>query len=358
MGPDHFGVFEDVLAQFQNATSQWLGELYRVGTNLFWMIAAIEMALLGVTNALRREWEYLFIDLGRAVMGIGAMYLLFQNGPDWLQHGLIASFQEWGGMTGGAPATAMDPGSVMQQGFVLASVLLQAVANGSWLHQAANLTVTIICGIAIIVCFAIIAAILLETLIEGYVACTAGTVLVATSGSRFTHRFAERYFGWTLGIAIRLFFLYLILGLGYAFVIKWQLAAQSNSTHIIDDIYYPVEAVIEALILLVLVGKIPNHAAQLVESTVSLTLGDIVLGNLISSSVRTGMGAASSAGGLLAAGAGTAAGAAAGSMSAGARKSWEWIRQQLLDTVPANNNSRQTTPLKPGQLAGRPTTKL
>ncbi len=330
MGPDHFGVFQQVLIDFQNATGQWLRELYTVGIHLFWMIAAIEMVLLGITNALRREWEHLLIDLARAVGGIGAMYLFLQNGPDWMQHGLIASFALWGGMTGGVPAGAMDPGSVMQQGFALAGVLLAAVANGSWLQMAANMTVTILCGIAIILCFALVGIILLETLIEGYVACTAGTVLVAMSGSRFTHRFAERYFGWALGIAIRLFFLYLILGLGYQLVTRWQAAAQSHSAEILTNIYYPVEAVIEALILLILAGKIPNHAAQLVESTVSLTPGDIVLGNLISSSVRNGISAAAGVGASLLTGAQTAAATVGGS----AKDRFERLRQQLMNTIP------------------------
>lgn len=350
MGPANFGIFQQVLLDFQNATGQWLTELYTVGIHLFWMIAAIEMVLLGITNALRREWQYLLIDLARAVGGIGAMYLLLQRGPDWLQHGLIASFALWGGMTGGVPAAAMDPGSVMQQGFVLAEVLLKAVANGSWLHMAANMTVTILCGIAVIICFALVGIILLETLIEGYVACTAGTVLVATSGSRFTHRFAERYFGWALGIAIRLFFLYLILGLGYSLVRDWQTKASSHSTEILTNIYYPVEAVIEALILLILAGKIPNHAAQMVESTVSLTLGDIVLGNLISSSVRNGISAAASAGVSMLTGAQSVAATVGGS----AKDRFQQLRQQLMNTIPnghdGNYGARPTQPLQPGDF--------
>ena len=350
MGPANFGIFQQVLLDFHDATRQWLVELYTVGIHLFWMIAAIEIVLLGITNALRREWEYLLIDLARAVGGIGAMYLLLQRGPDWLQHGLIASFALWGGMTGTVPANAMDPGSVMQQGFILAEVLLKAVANGSWLHMAANMTVTILCGIAIIICFALVGIILLETLIEGYIACTAGTVLVATSGSRFTHRFAERYFGWALGIGVRLFFLYLILGLGYVLVGKWQLTAEGHSTEILTNIYFPVEAVIEALILLILVGKIPNHAAQMVESTVSLTLGDIVLGNLISSSVRNGISAAASAGVSMLTGAQSVAATVGGS----AKDRFQQLRQQLMNTIPnghdGNHGARPTQPLQPGDF--------
>jgi type IV secretion system protein TrbL len=350
MTPGEFGVFQDVLTHFQTATTQWLGELYAVGVHLFWMIAAIEVILLGITNVLRREWEYLLTDLARAVGGIGAMYLLLQRGPDWLQHGLIASFALWGGMTGNVPANAMDPGSVMQQGFALAEVLLRAVANGSWLHMAANMTVTILCGIAVIICFALVGIILLETLIEGYIACTGGTVLVATSGSRFTHRFAERYFGWALGVGVRLFFLYLILGLGYTLAQNWTGFAESHSTEIISNIYFPVEAVIEALILLILVGKIPNHAAQMVEATVSLTLGDIVLGNLISSSVRSGISAAASAGGSLLGGAQTVAATVGGA----AKDRFQQLRQALLNTIPnghdGNHGARPTQPLQPGDF--------
>ena len=163
-------------------------------------------------------------------------------------------------------------------------------------------------------------------MIEGYIACTGGTVLVATSGSRFTHRFAERYFGWALGIAIRLFFLYLILGLGYALAQNWTGLAESHSTEIISNIYFPVEAVIEALILLILVGKIPNHAAQMVESTVSLTLGDIVLGNLISSLVRNGISAAAGAGVSLL----TGAQATAATVGGAAKDRFQQLRQALM----------------------------
>src|SRR5260370_18565031 len=91
MTPGEFGVFQYVLNHFQAATTQWLGELYAVGLHLFWMIAAIEIVLLGITNALRRDWEYPLIDLARPAGGIGAMDLLLHHGPAWLQHGLSAA---------------------------------------------------------------------------------------------------------------------------------------------------------------------------------------------------------------------------------------------------------------------------
>ena len=62
MPPTQFGVFQDVLTQFQSVTGTWLGGLYQIGTNLFYMLAAIELILVGVTGTLRRDLEQLAID--------------------------------------------------------------------------------------------------------------------------------------------------------------------------------------------------------------------------------------------------------------------------------------------------------
>ena len=292
MPPTQFGVFQDVLTQFQTVTGTWLGGLYQIGTNLFYMLAAIELILVGVTGTLRRDLEQLAIDLVRTIAGIMAMFTLFKYGPDWLQNGVILSFTGWASVAGHVPASAMTPGGVMTQGFKLALILLQAIASG-WtvFHPSATLNALLLLfsALVILICFAIIACILLETLVEGYVACVAGTALVATSGTRFTWRFGEGYFGWALGIAVRLFFLYLMVGAGIALVARWtanDLAAQSQ---MMTNWYYGIEAAIEAFLLAVITARIPTKAAQIVDHTVSSTLGDVILGTTLSSAIRDGV---------------------------------------------------------------------
>src|SRR5579863_2557162 len=188
------------------------------------MLATIELSLVAITGTLRRDLEQLAIDLVRTVAGIMAMFALFKYGPDFLQNGVILSFTGWASVTGHVPANAMTPGGVMVQGFNLALILLQAIASG-WtvFHPSATLNAILLLfsAIVILVCFAIVACILLETLVDGYVACIAGTALVASSGTRFTWRFGEGYFGWALGIAVRLFFLYLMVGVGTALTKSW-----------------------------------------------------------------------------------------------------------------------------------------
>jgi hypothetical protein len=180
----------------------------------------------------------------------------------------------------------------MTQGFQLALILLQAIASG-WtvFHPSATLNAILLLFSAIIIltCFAIIACILLETMVEGYVACVAGTALVATSGTRFTWRFGEGYFGWALGIAVRLFFLYLMVGAGTRLAQGWADTNSSNATQLMTNWYYGIEAAVEAFLLAVITARIPTKAAQIVDHTVSSTLGDIILGTTLSSAIRDGV---------------------------------------------------------------------
>lgn len=292
MPPTQFGVFQDVLMQFQTVTATWLGGLYQIGTSLFYMLATIELILVGITGTLRRDFDQLAIDLVRTVAGVMAMFTLFKYGPDFLQNGVILSFTGWASVTGHVPANAMTPGGVMVQGFNLALILLQAIASG-WtvFHPSATLNALLLLfsAIVILVCFAIVACILLETLVEGYVACVAGTALVATSGTRFTWRFGEGYFGWALGIAVRLFFLYLMVGVGTELAQTWYKASQAHAGQLMTNWYFGIEAAVEAFLLAVITARIPTKAAQIVDHTVSSTLGDIILGMTLSGAIRDGV---------------------------------------------------------------------
>jgi len=103
MPPTQFGVFQDVLTQFQTVTATWLSGLYQIGTNLFYMLATIELILVGITGTLRRDFEQLVIDLVRTIAGVMAMFTLFKYGPDFLQNGVILSFTGWASVAGHVP---------------------------------------------------------------------------------------------------------------------------------------------------------------------------------------------------------------------------------------------------------------
>ena len=53
--------------------------------------------------------------------------------------------------------------------------------------------------------------------------------------------------------------------------------------------YYGIEAAVEAFLLAVITARIPTKAAQIVDHTVSSTLGDIILGTTLSGAIRDGI---------------------------------------------------------------------
>ena len=362
MPPTQFGVFQDVLAQFQTVTATWLGGLYHIGTSVFYMLATIELILVGIAGTLRRDLEQLAIDLVRTVTGIMAMYLLFSRGPDWLQNGVILSFTGWASVTGQVPTSAMTPGGVMTQGFSLALVLLQAIASGwSAFHPSATLNalLLLLSALVILICFALIACVLLETLVEGHVACVAGTALVAISGTRFTWRFGEGYFGWALGVAVRLFFLYLMVGAGTSLVTAWTGNDLKVQSQMMTNWYYGIEAAVEAFLLAVIATRIPTKAAQLVDHTVSSTLGDIILASTVASAIRDGVKAIPKAVELTGKLGGQAFNGVVNLADAGATKAMGlWDRRRTEQTKPPapptkeELSQQKTAPLGPGSGPG------
>ena len=53
--------------------------------------------------------------------------------------------------------------------------------------------------------------------------------------------------------------------------------------------YYGIEAAVEAFLLAVITARIPTRAAQIVDHTVSSTLGDVILGTTLSGAIRDGI---------------------------------------------------------------------
>src|SRR5260370_15374257 len=69
----------------------------------------------------------------------------------------------------------------------------------------------------------------------------------------------------------------------------WYRATQSHASQLMTNWYYGIEAALEAFLLAVITARIPTKAAQIVDHTVSSTLGDIILGTTLASAIRDGV---------------------------------------------------------------------
>ena len=143
-------------------------------------------------------------------------YTLLLFAPNWIPT-LIGSFARAGVMASGYPK--LDPATIASQGIDLAIAmfsdvggLISLVQLQPWVYVAPLL---------VVIAFASIAGLLLTTLIESYFVIGAGVLLLGFGGSRWTATFAEGYLLYAMRVGVKLFVLYLLIGIGMTLPTVW-----------------------------------------------------------------------------------------------------------------------------------------
>ena len=249
---------------YAGASSEWLTRLLPIAQRLFLALATIEIAWSGIRWALAdRAGENLLGRLLLKVMGLMVFYTLLLFAPSWMAT-LISSFARAGEVASGQPH--LDPGTIAQQGVDLtialfddAGGLLSLLTLPIWVNLAA---------LFVALAFAAIAAMLLSTLIESYLVIGAGVLLLGFTGSRWTVTFADGYLVYAVRVGVKLFLLYLLIGVGMSFPIQWLEALQAGP--------FSSRALLEVLggsmIFAFLVFKVPNTAAAMLGPNASFRL--------------------------------------------------------------------------------------
>jgi type IV secretion system protein TrbL len=217
------------------------------------------------------------------------------------------------------------------------------------------------CGLIMFLSFALIAGQMLLALSEAYVGIGGGVLLLGFSGSRWTIKFAEGFLGWIAGVGIKLFFLYLLVGVGMTITAGWN-AALAGWT--IADPTLPLTIAGGALIFMLLAWTIPNTAASIVGGGVALNLSHAFetamagygLGRIISNHRAAGAESGSSIQDGRSLGASLEAGDRA--VTNGARSASTHPTVQMPSSLHASASSspsgNQTAGLAPGSVAQLP----
>jgi type IV secretion system protein TrbL len=183
----------------------------------------------------------------------------------------------------------------MVSGFGLAATLLNALGSAHWLITPVNDIVVLGCAIVIVICFGWTSITLLELLIESYIACIGGTMLIPLGVTRFGHHYIERYLGWVVSVGIRLWFTYAILGVGVRLVTNWSADIQNNTALITGNLVFPIEAACEAGIYVMMLIRVPNYVGGLVAGAVTTTFANAMIAPSLQSAGETAAAAAQGA---------------------------------------------------------------
>jgi type IV secretion system protein TrbL len=109
-------------------------------------------------------------------------------------------------------------------------------------------------------------------LVESFIVIGAGVLFLGFAGSRWTKFFTERYLSYIASIGVKLFVLYLIMGVGMGIAARWMPVLERGGFSPIPFFY----VMGGSLVFVFLTWHIPSVAGSMMAGAVSLSLADAV----------------------------------------------------------------------------------
>jgi type IV secretion system protein TrbL len=273
------GIPDKIIEEFRLATEQWVNKLTPVAKNLFRISLTISIVCFGFNIALKQQsFHESFAQFAMMVVFSGFAGAVLVNYQEWT-HWLINWLQGIGGSVGGKKVDALAP---LDAGFEILDMIKSKMEIS--LRGLALGLGSLILGIIIIICFALISAQIVFVWCESYVACSAGIILLGMGGGGGMFKdYAINTMRYAFSVAFKLFVLQLLMSLGMQFIEKMAKMSEYTFTDI-------ASVTASAIILLALVKSIPDVCAGLIQGS------HIGSGASLGASVRTIVSAAAAMG--------------------------------------------------------------
>jgi type IV secretion system protein TrbL len=263
-------ILTDIVRDYEAVTSSWFGALGPIAHRIFWILVAIQLTWSAIWWVLDREDGLAVLSsLLRQVVAIGFFYALLLNGGTWIP-AVIQGFSNAGAAAAGI--TNLSPTGVFDQGLALANKILNATSDLGLLDGFFASLIAGISALVVVVAYAIIAAQLLVVLVESFIVIGAGILFLGFAGSRWTKFFTERYLSYLASVGVKLFVLYLIMGVGMGIAARWMPILERGGFSPIPFFY----VMGGSLVFVFLTWHIPSVAGSMMAGAVSLSLGDAV----------------------------------------------------------------------------------
>ena len=252
-------VLDGIATQYRDASRLWRPRLVPVAQRLFMLLAGIEFAVSGAIWMLRRD----------SLDDIAAKFLLKFTLVAFLL-ALITSFTVWippivngfaaAGETAIGASGTISPSGVIDIGRETSLSILQTLDVGVMLQDPAMAVYGALSALLVGLCYIAIAAQLVLALVESYVVLGGGVLFLGFASFRGTAGFAENLIAYTFGVGVKIFLLYLIVGLGSEIARGWIPLIRSS------DFFGPASPLFQivggAVIFAVLAIRVPNSVAS------------------------------------------------------------------------------------------------
>lgn len=295
--------FAPVYEQFAAVAGMWYATLFDYANQLFLMLATLEIGL-GAIQWMVAQQSHDFVAMGmfRKVMWIGFMYAVLLHSQTWIP-AVINSFVVAGSQAAGI--TALNPGEVFMQGLALMGSLLSNLVGFDLLTKPASMLMGLFAAVIIFLAFCAISFQLALTLMETYIVTGGGVLLLGFGSFRGTAAITEKYFSYVIGVGVKLFVLYLIIGTGVQLTPMWQ--AMIDQSGFFDMVSRPLAIAGAAMLYGLAAWMLPSLASSMLAGSVGFGLHETIGTGTMAARLSLGAAAAPAAAAL---GAGAAAGIA------------------------------------------------
>jgi type IV secretion system protein TrbL len=269
--PQDAPVLDGIRQTYQMAARGWLPRLVPIAQRLFALLAGLEFAVSGAVWAIRRE----------SLDEVAGKFLLKFTLVAFLL-ALITSFQYWipplvdgfavAGERAIGQSTTVSPSDVIDIGRENAMLILKTLHASVILQDPAMAIYAALSAFVLALAFMAVAAQLTLVMIESYIVLGAGVLFLGFSAFRGTASFAENLIAYALHVGVKIFFLYLIVGIGTQLAESWPALIQSS------DFFGPLSPLFQvvggALIFALLSIAVPNTVAGRLATRPSIGIAD------------------------------------------------------------------------------------
>ena len=260
-------VGDDLTREYQIMTGAWAARLLPIAQRTFLMLAGIELALSAIVWGIKRDT--LDSVLGQFVLKfflISVLYFLMVAFGTW-GYTITNSLAQAGQVASGR--AGLSPAAVVETGLELYGQMMSKAFGWGLLLSTADTIAAVVGGFVVVVAFALIAAQLVITLVESYIVIGTGVFFFGLAAFRGTSTLTDRYLAYAFSVGIRLFLLYLLVGIGMDLATSWASTIASMSS---VSFKMTFRIVMGSIIFAVVTVVIPARTARQLTDGVSFGL--------------------------------------------------------------------------------------
>lgn len=248
------GILDQVIVEFSTRAAAWQTVIMNAASWLFWTLGTISFTwTMGMLALKKSDVADFFAEFIRFILFFGFFYWLLRNGPNFADS-IIRSLRKIGDSAAGT--NGLSPSGVVDVGFIIWNQAIHSLTLWSPVDSA----IGVILSAGILILLAVVGVNMLLLLISAWILMYAGIFFLGFGGSRWTSDMAINYFKTVLGIAVQLFTMILIVGIGTDLLTVFYAKMTKGSANF-EELGVML---VFCIALLLLVARVPQLLASII----------------------------------------------------------------------------------------------